>query len=535
MDLLTLKADTAKDVLLSAAKVGSLLAVGCAGAVTVALGYSGIYYLWMGRKYRKLPRRKKWMPVWDAFDQQKGEEAFINEFRDPDQPGEFQTVVDMGPDFNGNRIVAFSDPETFAKILNDTQTFGKAPNAGAEELIGKDSLVMSEGELWARQRKLITPVFHFSSLKAVFDTMVDIAVKDADDMQHQIETSKDHCAIRTKEDFNALTMRIIIACAFSSRFDVEWMHRAWGKVFHSIFYFIGRQIVGPLWNYIPHKDAWGVAAVMKQINRKVQAEIDTRRKDGTDTAAKEGEGPRDLLDLLMAAGDEMSDRLMIDESLTFLSAGHETTSSLVSWTMYCLSKHPDVQRQLQEELDAVIGDRPLTFDDINRLEYMKCVVKEVLRLCPPAPFLDRLAKRDFSLNGYDLPKGTIVWLMFHAAQMDERYWDKPQEFMPSRWAEGSGTETAAEGGATKALRHPYAYLPFSAGPRNCIGQKFAQQEASVILASVMRHYDVALEGEDKVMGIIEATMVPKNLSLRFTPRGTCAHSVASGTTTDGGA
>ena len=184
--------------------------------------------------------------------------------------------------------------------------------------------------------------------------------------------------------------------------------------------------------------------------------------------------------MLLAARDEqtgegMSPRQLRDEVLTIFAAGHETTANAMSWTFYLLARHPEVEGQLQAELDEALDARPPELSDLASLRYTEAVVKESMRMYPPVPTFGREAAEDQELGGYELRKGTQVIVSQWVTHRDPRYFDDPELFRPERWLDGSTD------GIPK-----YAYFPFGGGPRQCIGKGFAEMEAALLLASLSR-------------------------------------------------
>nr|XP_020647124.1 cytochrome P450 4V2-like isoform X2 [Pogona vitticeps] len=199
----------------------------------------------------------------------------------------------------------------------------------------------------------------------------------------------------------------------------------------------------------------------------------------------QGKVRKAFLDMLLNATDEDGKKLSYldirEEVDTFMFEGHDTTAAAMSWTMYLLACHPEIQKQVHDELDEVFGDsnRHITMDDLKKLRYLECVIKEALRLYPSVPYFARSLREDVSIRGFKIPKGIDVIIAPLALHRDPDTYPEPEEFRPERFF----PENAAG-------RHPYAYVPFSAGPRNCIGQRFAQMEEKTILATVLRNFSV---------------------------------------------
>ncbi|GFQ78082.1 cytochrome P450 4V2 [Trichonephila clavata] len=201
-----------------------------------------------------------------------------------------------------------------------------------------------------------------------------------------------------------------------------------------------------------------------------------------------------------------------EEVDVFMFAGHDTTAMSLSWTLYCLGKNPEIQQRVREELDEIFGDdmdRSIGREDLTRLKYLECVIKEALRLYPSAPFIARECKESFTVLDHTVPSGGLCVILICELHQDPESFPEPEKFIPERFFPGNSVG-----------RHPYAYVPFSAGPRNCIGQKFAMMEEKIVLAHILKKFRVtSLDPRDKV--ITKPNLTTKNvqpLRLRFEPR-----------------
>ncbi|KAL6467406.1 hypothetical protein MHYP_G00252100 [Metynnis hypsauchen] len=190
-----------------------------------------------------------------------------------------------------------------------------------------------------------------------------------------------------------------------------------------------------------------------------------------------------------------------EEVDTFMFEGHDTTAAAMNWAVHLLGSHPDVQRKVHQELFEVFGEseRPINTEDLKRLRYLECVIKEALRLFPSVPFFARSICEDTRIGGYKVPKGTNAIIMPYALHRDPRYFPDPEEFRPERFLPENS-----------AGRHPYSYIPFSAGLRNCIGQRFALMEEKVILASILRYFDIeACQKREELRPVGELVLRPE--------------------------
>jgi len=353
------------------------------------------------------------------------------------------------------------------------------------------------------------------------------------------------------EHFSTLTLRVVIECAFGrDSLDDAKMARLWHDAIESISSVIlFNSLLSPaIAQWLPLPFNFTLRRTMAELSQMVQQLIDKRRHEvellhqQQDEQALEASGdalPNDLLTSLLkardpATGEGMPNELLIDESLTFLAAGHDTTSNLLSWCMYFLGRDPNrehVLAMLRAEVVQVLADdeyaddvsssssgravklRAATHDDIPRLAYCRQVLCETLRLRPPAGLVDRVASNDCVLAGVAVPKGTYVYPWFQAAQVDKRYWSNPFEFRPERFAADAGIDSDAQ-----PTRNAYAFLPFSAGPRNCVGQKFALLEATVVLAYLVHHFDIECDPNQVVQMKFVGTATPYGFTCAFKPR-----------------
>jgi cytochrome P450 len=192
----------------------------------------------------------------------------------------------------------------------------------------------------------------------------------------------------------------------------------------------------------------------------------------------------DFLSLLIHARDEddgsaMSDRQLRDEVMTMFLAGHETTANALTWTLFLLGQHPDIQRDLHDEAASVIGGRPPTAADALKLPLCERIVREGMRLYPPAYVVGRRPIEDIEIAGRAIPRGTNVLMSQWVVQRDERWHPRPGDFDPSRWE-----------GDWQSRMPKYAYFPFGGGPRVCIGNQFAMQEAVLVLAMIAERFEL---------------------------------------------
>jgi cytochrome P450 len=185
--------------------------------------------------------------------------------------------------------------------------------------------------------------------------------------------------------------------------------------------------------------------------------------------------------------------------MTILLAGHETTANALTWTFYLLSQHPEVATRLHDEVDSVLAGRPPAMADLSRLPYTRMVLQEAMRLYPPVWSLARRAIDDDELAGYPLPAGSVVHISLYALHRHPQLWDAPAVFRPERFSDEQVEQ-----------RHKFAYLPFSTGPRKCIGDQFAMTEGQLILATAAQRFHLALAPGQRVDTAALITLNPKH-------------------------
>jgi len=411
-----------------------------------------------------------------------------------EQGGLFEAAASEG-DVVRLRILGMGDlyqvshPDLVERILvSDRERFEKASQSQEDlgELIGQ-GLILSEGELWERQRQRIQPAFYMDRIADYADTIAAESHDAAGDWQ-------DGAVVDVEDEMKALTLRILVKSIFGA--DIDYEKRGIRETVQNL------QEPGQ-----PAKQP-----VARMVPRWVPIPMWRRYREGIDemeelietfVAAKRAEAADgdndDLISMLLAATDDdgegMSEKLLRDELMTFLFAGHETTATALTFTWYLLSQCPDVEERLVAELDAVLGDRPPEFGDLPDLEYTERVLNEAMRIYPPVPQIPRETTERLELGGYTVPAGATVAPSQWTIHRDERFWDDPMAFRPERFAGESD-------------RPEFAYFPFGGGPRRCIGQQFAMVEGKLILATLAQAYSPELVSDPDVDLSVSITTRP---------------------------
>lgn len=374
----------------------------------------------------------------------------------------------------------------------DKDAVYKNPDWGLAFFIG-NGLLTSDGAFWRRQRKLIQPSFHARHIESYAETMVDYAERTADEWRDWREVDVDDAMMK-------LTLAIVSKTIFGK--DVSGDSARIGEALTVLQHTAGNPPLLPPWVPTPRKRQQ--AKALRQLDEVTYRLIAERRAD----TGEHG----DLLSLLMNARDEdgegMSDKQVRDEAITIMLAGHETTANALNWTWVLLAQNPQVEARLHAELDAVLGGRRPTLDDLNRLPYTEMVIKESMRLYPPAYGFSRVANQTTRLGDYDVPKGTVLNLFTYGAHRDPKHWPDPNRFEPERFSEANEKQIPR-----------YAYLPFGGGPRVCVGNSFAMMEARLLLATLAQRYRLRLSPGQAVVTDPLITLRPKGgLHMHVEPR-----------------
>ena len=405
----------------------------------------------------------------------------------------FTTIAREYGDIAGLRILNFktifiNHPDLIEEVLvTNARLYSKGRVLRANRHVFGEGLLTSEGDFWLRQRRLTQPAFHRARIASYAATMVEYAQRMMDGWRSGEERDAHGEMLR-------LTLQIVGKTLFDA--DVERDAQEVGKSLELLLE-IGanfrRTIFVPHW--LPTPANLRVKREVARIEKIIYRIIGERRASGRDAG--------DLLSMLLAAQDEdgsrMTDKQLRDETITLFLAGHETTASTLSWTWWLLAQNPAAEAKLHAELDAVLGDRPPTLDDLPKLVYTGHVITESLRLYPAAWGLARLAVEDHEIAGYPVTKGMGVTMAQWVVHRDPRWYDAPEEFRPERW----------ENDLLKRLPR-FAYFPFGGGPRQCIGNTFALMEATLILATIVRKFRLRLVANHPVVPLASITLRPRH-------------------------
>lgn len=348
----------------------------------------------------------------------------------------------------GTNAHVVRDPAYAEHVLRDNwRNYVKGQAIKRVAMLLGNGLMVSEGELWKTQRRLIQPAFHRDAVTALLETVAAANV-------HLLETWTQAANRNENVDVTADISRLVLKTTLVAIFGDDY-----GDV-RQHFNVLSEEAVRSL--EFAHK--------FRSLGQLV-LEIAIRRRERNVTCA-------DFLGMLMAArdrdtGQTMSDPQLVNEIMTLIVAGHETTASTLNWVWYLLSQHPEAEAKLSCELENLCSPFFSEFADLSKFTYVRQVIDETLRLYPAGWLMTRRALGDDQLGEYFVPAGTEIYISPYHIQRNPSLWDAPDQFNPDRFAPGRSQD-----------RHPLATVPFSAGPRNCIGEFFARLEMQVHLITL---------------------------------------------------
>ncbi len=372
-------------------------------------------------------------------------------------------------------ILVISHPDHLKHVLQDNYKNYVKGYEVTKPLLG-EGLLTIEGHAWRKRRRLMQPMFHRRRIAAMADTMVA-------EIQKMLARWEPYAASGQPLDVAAemmhMTRDVILATMFSSSISPEEAEAA-GKAFQAALAHFDRYMFMPvqLPDFVPLPGSRRFRRAIETLDRIVYGLIRRRRAMANP--------PDDLLTMLIQAQDEesgegLSDAQIRDEVMTIFLAGHETTANALAWTWYLLSLHPDVTRRMWAELDHVLAGRAPTFQDVAELRYTTWIFQEAMRLYPPAWIFARTAVAQDEIGGYTVPAGTPILISPYVTHRRPDLWPNPLGFDPERFTPEEVKK-----------RHRFAYLPFSRGPRVCIGEGFAMAEGVLTLAAVGQRYRLDL-------------------------------------------
>jgi len=377
--------------------------------------------------------------------------------------------LSMGP----KSLYFFNNPDHAKHVLSDNHAnYTKGIGLRQAKRVLGDGLLTSEGEVWKRQRKTIAPAFHRDRLSRFAGAVVD----EAHALIDRWKARPDGDRVEVVADMTRLTLGVMGKALLDTDLgDQDDLGAAFAVVQDQAMFEMVTLGLLPQTNPLPRQRRFRAAS--RKLDEAV-AELAARRR------AEGFEGRDDMLSRLIAEYPDENDAVgrarLKDELITILLAGHETTASTLAWTWYRVSLDPRIRRRMRQEAVDVLGTRDPRFSDLHDLRYIGQVVQETMRLYPAVWLLTRQAKEPDGVGGYPVPAGADVVISPYTLHRHRGYWTDPEKFDPDRFDPGATDRIAS--------RHRYAYLPFGAGPRFCIGNNLGTMEAVLTAAMVAREF-----------------------------------------------
>ncbi|MEV4220813.1 cytochrome P450 [Nonomuraea sp. NPDC049725] len=383
-------------------------------------------------------------------------------------------------------IYLFNHPDHAKHVLADNSgNYHKGIGLSEARRVIGDGLLTSEGERWKRQRRTIQPMFQNKRL-AQQDAVIG---EEAGRLVARLRARAGGGPVDVAREMTGLALGVLGRTLLDADLGA---HASIGHSFEGVqdqamFEMVTLSMV-PLWLPLP------LHLRFRRSRRDLYRAVDLLVAERINRPTDGG----DLLSRLIASAREEGDprtvrRRLREEIVTVLLAGHETTASTLSWAFHLIDRHPEVRERLREEAVSVLGDRPPTYEDLHRLRYTAMVLEEVMRLYPPVWALTRVAQRDDVVGGYRVPAGADVLISPYTLHRHPAYWDEPARFDPGRFDP-----------AAPSSRPRYAYIPFGAGPRFCVGNHLGMMEATFVLAMVAR--ELRLTGVPGFRAVPEAML-----------------------------
>jgi len=414
-------------------------------------------------------------------------------------------LVDRGP---LSDIIVVNLPDAIRRVFLDNVGNYPKDRLQLEKLepgLGR-GLLTAESEDWKLQRRTLAPLFR---PQAVTDYLPDMVGAVREHLARFEVAATEGATIDMAAEMTALTYEIISRTVFSS--ELQTSAEVMRAAISHYFAVLGRI---DLWDFLkvpfwlPRPALWRVRSSTRVFRTEVHRLLKQRRARETTAGA-----PRDIVTLLIQArdpetGSALSDRIINDNLVTFIGAGHETTANALGWTLFLLSEFPWAYDRLAQEVDAVLNGNAPAIEDIPKLVFTRMVIEEAMRLYPPVPFLSRQAVQPDRLGDVEVRPRSLVVVAPWVVHRHRLLWEKPDLFEPERFAPDR-----------RALVPRFGYLPFGAGPRICIGAGFAMQEAVIALAMIAQRFRFRLTADAEVEPVAWITLRPwKGLPMRLERR-----------------
>ncbi|XP_042414403.1 carotene epsilon-monooxygenase, chloroplastic-like [Zingiber officinale] len=429
----------------------------------------------------------------------------------------FKWMLDYGPIYRlaaGPRnFVVVSDPAIAKHVLRNYGKYAKGLVSEVSEFLFGSGFAIAEGALWTVRRRAVTPSLHRKYLSVMVDK---VFCRCAQRLVEKLQIhAMDGTAVNMEEKFSQLTLDVIGLSLFNYNFDSLASD---SPVIEAVYTAL-KEAEARSTDILPY---WKLPILCKIIPRQIKAEkavsiirntveeLIIKCKEIVEAECEQVEGEEyvnetdpSILRFLLASREEVTSIQLRDDLLSMLVAGHETTGSVLTWTIYLLSKDPSSLKRARHEVDEVLQGRPPRYEDVKELKYLMRCIHESLRLYPHPPVLIRRAQSDDVLPGdYKINAGQDIMISVYNIHRSPKVWERAEEFFPERFS--------LEGPVPNETNTDFRFIPFSGGPRKCIGDQFALLEAIVALAIFLQHMKFELVADQKISMTTGATIHTTN-------------------------
>lgn len=390
-------------------------------------------------------------------------------------------------------VMVISEPEIIKYILQtNNKNYRKAR---ATQILGEvigQGLLTSEGEVWLRQRRLIQPAFHRNKLAE----LTKIMILESQQWIKELEQKTGQNINFSRETMN-VTLSIVCKSLFSSAIALESLDKIENAI-RSLSEYVILRVRKPIHLFFLRLSGqMGFYKKQSGLLDEIVYNIIEQRK-------KEQKNYVDLLGMMMETIDEetgekaFTDKQLRDETMILFLAGHETSANALAWAVFLISQHPEIEQKMLQEFAEVLDKQELSFENVQKLTYTEQVIKEVLRLYPPAWVMSRESLSGDQIQRLKVPKGMYLYLFIYGVHHDPEFWPLPEKFDPERFNKEN---------EKKEL--PFSYFPFGGGPRLCIGNNFAMLEMKVVLALLLMNFRFQVKNGSSVLPEPLITLRPK--------------------------
>jgi len=354
-----------------------------------------------------------------------------------------------------------NQPEYVQHVLvTKNRNYTKGVGIERVKLLLGHGIMVSEGDYWKRQRRMIQPLFH---KQVIAQLATEMREENHRLRQRWAQAAQQGQQVNITQAMSETTLEVVLKALFST--DLEAINTQHNQPFNLLTEETARDLTFAM-------KFRGLAKLIKAVK---------------DQRLAQGRTETDFLSMLMATTDKdtgqpMSEKELLDEVMTLIVAGHETTASVLNFAWLLIAQHPEVEQQMLAEVQQLGGQVP-TFEQLSQIPYTKQVIEETMRLYPPGWMLTRRAIADDQLGQYFVEAGTDIFLIPYMIHRNPAHWPNPERFNPDRFAAGNDKQ-----------RHKFAYFPFAAGPRQCIGDFFSLVEMQLHLAYLLQHFSPRYSG-----------------------------------------